>query len=81
MQKTGFTSLEEEYRHLRPIGYWLLGSCGMVYSMVVLGGLTRLTRSGLSMVEWSPTGSLPPLTQEEWEVEFEKYKQYPEYKK
>jgi len=53
----------------------------MVFTMVVVGGITRLTRSGLSMVEWKFTGEKPPLTQEEWEAEFEKYKQYPEYKK
>lgn len=49
--------------------------------MVVLGGVTRLTRSGLSMTDWKFTGGLPPLTEEEWLIEFEKYKQSPEYKR
>lgn len=65
---------------LKPLGYWMFGLAGMVYGMVVLGGVTRLTRSGLSMVEWKPQGSLPPLSEEEWNIEFNKYKQYPEYK-
>ena len=49
--------------------------------MVVVGGITRLTRSGLSMVDWRPQGRAYPRTAEEWEVEFEKYKQFPEYKR
>lgn len=48
--------------------------------MVVIGGITRLTHSGLSMVEWNPIiGSLPPMSEEAWQVPFEKYKQSPEY--
>jgi cytochrome c oxidase assembly protein subunit 15 len=42
-------------------------------------GLTRLTGSGLSMVKWKPQGTLPPMTQAEWEAEFEEFKAYPEY--
>ena len=53
---------------------------GLVFAMVVLGGLTRLTKSGLSMVHWKFTGEDRPSTQEEWETEFEKYKDSPEYK-
>lgn len=50
--------------------------------MVVLGGITRLTESGLSITEWKPlVGAIPPLSQADWEEEFEKYKQFPEYKK
>lgn len=50
--------------------------------MVVVGGVTRLTRSGLSIVEWNPVmGTVPPLTQAQWEVEFEKYQRTPEYRK
>ncbi len=48
--------------------------------MVLLGGMTRLTHSGLSMVEWSPTGSLPPLNEADWQVQFDKYKTSPEFK-
>lgn len=54
----------------------------MVFGIVVVGGVTRLTESGLSIVEWKPvTGILPPLTNEEWTAEFEKYKQFPEFKR
>ncbi|KAK7299882.1 hypothetical protein RJT34_10710 [Clitoria ternatea] len=63
------------------VGIWLFGSAAWVFSMVVLGGLTRLTRSGLSMTDWKFTGTLPPLSDEEWLLEFEKYKQSPEYKR
>ena len=63
------------------VGIWLFGSAAWVFSMVVLGGLTRLTRSGLSMTDWKFTGTLPPLSDEEWLAEFEKYKQSPEYKR
>lgn len=61
---------------------WLFTSAFLVFAMVAIGGLTRLTRSGLSIVEWKPiSGVVPPLNEEQWEAEFEKYKQYPEYKK
>lgn len=63
------------------VGIWLFGSAAWVFSMVILGGVTRLTRSGLSMTDWKFTGSLPPLSDEEWLMEFEKYKQSPEYKR
>lgn len=63
------------------VGIWLFGCAAWVFSMVVLGGVTRLTRSGLSMTDWKFTGSLPPLNDEEWLIEFEKYKQSPEYKR
>ncbi|XP_046385485.1 cytochrome c oxidase assembly protein COX15 homolog [Ischnura elegans] len=64
----------------RIIGYWLLGCSGMVFTAVVLGGVTRLTESGLSMVTWKLFGEKPPRTQEEWEAEFKNYQQYPEFK-
>lgn len=60
---------------------WLFICCAAIFSMVILGGVTRLTGSGLSMVEWAPiTGMLPPLSQSEWLETFELYKQFPEYK-
>lgn len=60
---------------------WLLVAAGFVLAMLVVGGLTRLTNSGLSMVEWKPvTGFIPPLTDAQWQVEFDKYKQFPEFK-
>ncbi|OLL26894.1 Cytochrome c oxidase assembly protein COX15 [Neolecta irregularis DAH-3] len=65
----------------KQVGYWLLGSAGLVFGIVVVGGLTRLTESGLSITEWNPvTGVLPPLTQDAWIEEFQKYKRHPEYK-
>ncbi|MFN2259138.1 MAG: COX15/CtaA family protein, partial [Parasphingopyxis sp.] len=64
----------------RAIAVWLFGVAGLVFAMVVVGGITRLTESGLSIVEWAPVaGALPPLSQEAWEAEFEAYKQIPEY--
>jgi len=69
-------------RRQRGIGIWLLVVAVMVAGMVVLGGLTRLTESGLSMVDWRPiTGWLPPLTHESWEAAFRAYQAYPEYQK
>ncbi|MFT5684297.1 MAG: cytochrome c oxidase assembly protein subunit 15 [Myxococcota bacterium] len=66
-------------RHRRAIGYWLLVLCAMTFAMVVLGGLTRLTESGLSMTDWSATGSLPPLSEAAWLAEFARYQAFPEY--
>ncbi|MEP3244893.1 MAG: COX15/CtaA family protein [Sneathiella sp.] len=64
------------------IAGWLLIVALLVFSMVILGGVTRLTNSGLSMVEWRPvTGWLPPLTEMAWNAEFDKYKAFPEYQK
>ena len=64
------------------VGMWLLICGGLVFVMVVLGGVTRLTESGLSITEWKPiTGSIPPLSEADWETEFAKYKQSPEYQK
>ncbi|KAH8205374.1 hypothetical protein TruAng_000453 [Truncatella angustata] len=65
----------------KSVAYWLLGSAASVFGIVVFGGLTRLTESGLSITEWKPvTGSLPPMSQEDWESEFTKYKASPEFK-
>ncbi|PKX95607.1 cytochrome c oxidase assembly protein cox15 [Aspergillus novofumigatus IBT 16806] len=62
------------------VAYWLLGSAASVFGIVVFGGLTRLTESGLSITEWRPvTGSLPPMNAEDWESEFAKYRASPEY--
>ena len=52
---------------------------GLVATMVTVGGVTRLTKSGLSMTDWSITGSFPPITEKDWNVEFERYKTYPEW--
>lgn len=66
----------------RRIAVWLLVCCALVLIMVVVGGVTRLTRSGLSIVEWQPiAGTLPPLNAEAWETTFAKYRETPEYLK
>ena len=63
----------------RQLAIWLLISCAMVFVMVVLGGLTRLTHSGLSIVEWKPLmGILPPLSEAEWHEIFAKYQAFPQ---
>jgi len=67
--------------HDKPIAIWLLTCCAFIFAMVVLGGVTRLTHSGLSIVEWDPiVGAIPPLTQTQWEETFDQYKQTPEYR-
>jgi heme a synthase len=66
----------------KPIAIWLLVCCALVFAMVVVGGVTRLTHSGLSIVEWQPiVGTMPPLGQSDWDELFEKYHQTPQYKK
>jgi len=69
-------------RSQRPIAYWLLACCFMVFATTVVGGITRLTRSGLSIVEWQPlVGMIPPLSEQDWLEVFAKYQQTPEYQK
>ncbi len=69
-------------RGLRAIRIWLYLSAAMVFAMVLLGGATRLTDSGLSIVEWQPIlGAVPPLSQADWEAAFERYRAFPEYQK
>lgn len=66
----------------RQISLWLMLCCAMIFGMVVLGGATRLTGSGLSMVEWDPIfGAIPPLDEQQWEDVFAKYRESPEYNK
>lgn len=66
----------------RQIGWWLLICAMVVYGMIVVGGATRLTQSGLSMVEWEPVmGIVPPIGGAAWNEVFDKYKQSPEYQK
>lgn len=62
------------------IANWLLAVASLVFLMVVVGGITRLTESGLSITEWKPvSGAIPPLTQSDWSHAFDLYKQTPEY--
>lgn len=67
--------------HRNAVRTWLLGVASLIFLMVLVGGATRLTESGLSIVEWQPiTGVLPPLSEAQWEVEFEKYQTIPQYR-
>ena len=64
----------------KPIAIWLMIGVGMIIIQILLGGITRLTGSGLSITEWNVmTGTLPPLTESAWIAEFEKYKQTPQF--
>ncbi len=66
----------------KQVAAWLLLCCFMIFAMVILGGVTRLTGSGLSMVEWDPIfGFVPPLNEQAWQEVFEKYQASPEYRK
>ena len=68
-------------RNNRQVAIWLLIGVGMIVVQVVLGGITRLTESGLSITEWKPiTGALPPLSEATWQIEFEKYKNIDQFK-
>ena len=69
------------YRSSRPVAIWLLVGVGMVIIQIILGGITRLTGSGLSITEWDViTGSVPPLNEQQWLTEFGKYQQTPQYR-
>ena len=69
-----------KYSNRTIVRKWLLFTAFLVFVMVAVGGLTRLTRSGLSIVEWKPVaGILPPLSDEQWRQEFEKYQRFPQY--
>jgi cytochrome c oxidase assembly protein subunit 15 len=73
----------EEGAQSRPgaVAVWLLACCALIFLMVVVGGITRLTLSGLSITEWKPVvGIVPPLSAADWAAEFAKYQQIPEYR-
>ncbi len=75
------TSAAERRPRPLAIANWLLAVAALVFLMVVVGGITRLTESGLSITEWRPvSGAIPPLTQQEWAQAFELYRQTPEYR-
>lgn len=66
--------------HLRLVRLWLLAAAAMIFLTLIVGGATRLTESGLSIVEWKPvTGVLPPLSEAAWQAEFTKYQAIPQY--
>src|SRR5512142_2690755 len=65
----------------RAMAAWLFACCALVFAIVVVGGITRLTHSGLSIVEWQPlVGAVPPLNEEEWRQTFAKYRATPEFR-
>ena len=64
----------------KAIIYWLLSGCFLIYAMLVIGCITRLTHSGLSITDWSVMGTLPPLSDASWMEHFTKYQQSPEFK-
>jgi cytochrome c oxidase assembly protein subunit 15 len=74
------TSREVRYGSDRAVAFWLFVIAGMIALMVLVGGLTRLTGSGLSITEWRPvTGAIPPLSDADWQAEFAKYQGTPQY--
>jgi cytochrome c oxidase assembly protein subunit 15 len=65
----------------RAVALWLMLCAAMVFAMVLIGGITRLTESGLSIVEWQPLmGAVPPLSEADWQALFEKYRQSPQFR-
>ena len=65
----------------RAVAWWLLTGVGMIMIQVLIGGITRLTESGLSITEWKPiTGILPPIGDLAWQAEFDKYKQTDQFR-
>jgi cytochrome c oxidase assembly protein subunit 15 len=65
----------------RAIRLWLYAVAALIFAMVLVGGATRLTESGLSIVEWKPvTGTLPPMSETAWQAEFDKYKTIPQFR-
>lgn len=73
-------AIADEKRNRRAVRAWLYGVLVILFALVMVGGATRLTDSGLSITEWKPIhGVIPPLTDAEWQEEFDKYRQIPEY--
>jgi cytochrome c oxidase assembly protein subunit 15 len=84
MATQAHTGPRAEPARARPgaIARWLLFVAALVFLMVIVGGITRLTESGLSMVRWEPiSGAIPPLNAEQWQAEFDAYRASPEYQK
>ncbi len=72
----------DQMRYDRQVAWWLVVCAAVIFGMILLGAVTRLTHSGLSIVEWKPLlGAIPPLTEQDWQATFVKYQQYPEYQK
>ncbi len=67
---------------MRPISTWLFCGCILIFCMVMIGGITRLTGSGLSITEWKPImGAIPPMNEKDWNEAFQKYQQIPQFQK
>ena len=78
---TAIQALHRDVDHGRAIRLWLYVVATLIFAMVVVGGATRLTESGLSITEWQPvTGVLPPLNEAQWQAEFQKYQAIPQYR-
>ena len=76
------TTNAQPLQNHKAVTLWLYACAFMVFAMMVIGAITRLTESGLSMVEWRPLiGALPPLSEEEWQRVFNLYKASPEFEK
>ncbi len=85
VNETTMTAIQASYRdeldHARAVRLWLFAVAALVFAMVLVGGATRLTESGLSITEWQPlTGTMPPLNEAQWQTEFEKYQAIPQYR-
>jgi cytochrome c oxidase assembly protein subunit 15 len=73
--------MKDKYRSSRPVAVWLLVGVGMIIIQIILGGITRLTDSGLSITEWKPLlGSVPPLNEQQWNEAFNGYKEIAQFK-
>lgn len=82
MSSSNSLEVQSSDKQMDPVAIWLFVCAVLVFAMIVLGGLTRLTHSGLSIVDWKPvTGWLPPLDQAVWQAVFEEYQRFPEYRK
>src|SRR5262249_35603304 len=72
--------LRSDTAHPRGVRVWLVIVAAMIVAMILVGGATRLTESGLAIVEWKPvTGAIPPLSAEAWHEAFEAYRKIPQY--
>ena len=78
--RAGNLTVEFPPRHRTKVAIWLFVICAMIFAMIVLGGATRLTGSGLSIMEWAPImGTLPPMSETEWQRLFALYQHIPQY--
>lgn len=70
-----------EIQKNKPVAFWLLTGAVMIIIQILIGGITRLTGSGLSITEWQPLlGTLPPMNESQWNEAFDKYKEIAQYK-